>query len=317
MSVTAMSRFEGKPQKVIEALKKQISLSGLFTAQEIAQSILEKGQLKSFNDQEVLMIEGNNDQALYFLIYGKVSLHIKGRRLEYGREANYTVGELSATQNNHARTATVKADGQVVAVALSDDDFNEILAKYPEMYKGLFQDVAARLLERNLLLPQVNQRPKIFLISSVEALEVLKELQLELQHSGFRVIPWAGPTSFQAGYNIIDELMRHVNDCDFSVAIASPDDLTTSRDYTSASVRDNVIFEHGLFMGLLGKERALLAIDMKSDEKTKLPSDLQGVNPLRYSIDIDDGAKTANVATLAIALERHVKQHGVREKPKS
>ena len=51
--------------------------------------------------------------------------------------------------------------------------------------------------------------------------------------------------------------------------------MTESRGKPWPVPRDNVIFELGLFMGRLGKERAILM--EPRDEDVKLPSDLAGV----------------------------------------
>lgn len=308
-----LSRYQDHPEKITAALKKQKCLVGLSSAEKIAQEIYEKGELRGFKNEEVLITEGGADQPLYFLISGKVSLHVKGNRLPYGRLAGYTVGELSATQDDHLRTATVKADGEVVAVSLSDSRFNQLLNDYPEVYKGLFQDVAGRLLQRNDFLPSVNEKPTVFLISSAEANGVLKRLLVSLEYEDFDVIPWSGPASFQAGNSTIDELKRNLDLCDFAVAIASPDDTTTSRDNTSPSVRDNVIFELGFFMGVLGKERAFYAIDANSEVKAKVPSDLDGITPLRYKMEKGN----PNVQTMAIHLSERIKQLGLRQQPKN
>lgn len=67
---------------------------------------------------------------------------------------------------------------------------------------------------------------------------------------------------------------------DFAVLIATPDDVGTSRDTTYPVTRDNVIFELGLFVGAIGRERTYLLADTSTG--LKLPSDLSGLNRLPY-----------------------------------
>ena len=45
---------------------------------------------------------------------------------------------------------------------------------------------------------------------------------------------------------------------DFAAFIISPDDTVISRDAENLAPRDNVIFELGLFMGVLNRQRVFL-----------------------------------------------------------
>src|SRR5690606_21579892 len=69
---------------------------------------------------------------------------------------------------------------------------------------------------------------------------------------------------------------------DFAIAVAHPDDVTTSRDEDWPTPRDNVIFELGYFMGRLGRDRAILM--EPRGQKLKLPSDLAGITTIKYKL---------------------------------
>jgi predicted nucleotide-binding protein len=60
----------------------------------------------------------------------------------------------------------------------------------------------------------------------------------------------------------------------------------TSRDEQEAVPRDNCIFELGLFMGALGRERSLIVKPRGAD--IKMPSDLLGIMPLEYAAGTPD-----------------------------
>lgn len=61
--------------------------------------------------------------------------------------------------------------------------------------------------------------------------------------------------------------------------LLSPDEVT-SRGLVNAAPRDNIILELGLFVGALGRRRALMVQPEKT--KLKLPTDLLGVIAIRY-----------------------------------
>jgi len=84
------------------------------------------------------------------------------------------------------------------------------------------------------------------------------------------------------------------------------DDIVISREIEASAPRDNVIFELGLFMGHLGKERTLFAFP--KGQQSKLASDLQGVTPLHYK-DEDGKIDTTNLVTL---LKRKIAEKGVK-----
>lgn len=78
----------------------------------------------------------------------------------------------------------------------------------------------------------------------------------------------------------IEDLIRAANEHDFAVLFLTPDDMTSSRGRRRASPRDNVVFELGLFMGAMGRERTYLVVPKGRD--LKLPTDLLGVTHAAY-----------------------------------
>jgi predicted nucleotide-binding protein len=66
------------------------------------------------------------------------------------------------------------------------------------------------------------------------------------------------------------------------LAILQDDDITISRNIEQRAPRDNVIFELGLFMGLLTRRRTFIALPRGVDQK--LASDLKGLTPFEYKI---------------------------------
>lgn len=78
----------------------------------------------------------------------------------------------------------------------------------------------------------------------------------------------------------MESLESALNDADFAVLICVPEDRTDMRGQERATVRDNVIFELGLFIGRLSRLRTFL-ISPRNNE-FHLPSDLNGLTPEYY-----------------------------------
>jgi hypothetical protein len=64
------------------------------------------------------------------------------------------------------------------------------------------------------------------------------------------------------------------------VLLLTDDDVLEQRGQRRAAPRDNLIFEAGLCMGLLGPARTLLVQELDLD--LRLPSDLEGITRVRF-----------------------------------
>jgi hypothetical protein len=101
---------------------------------------------------------------------------------------------------------------------------------------------------------------------------------------------------FTLNEGVLERLLNIVNDYDFAVMIWGPDDVTESKGEPEASPRDNVIFECGLFMGRLGRDRVFVVCDESA--KVKVPSDFAGITLAYYkgSRIKDDGESAVRAA---------------------
>jgi predicted nucleotide-binding protein len=80
----------------------------------------------------------------------------------------------------------------------------------------------------------------------------------------------------------MEDLEREVNSADFAIAVVTGEDVVTSRKRRKVAPRDNVVFELGLFMGQLGRDRTVIVTPRGMN--LKLPSDLHGLNPLSFTM---------------------------------
>jgi predicted nucleotide-binding protein len=151
--------------------------------------------------------------------------------------------------------------------------------RFPQMWKGVSAMVARKLFERNDLIQPPNEYAKLFIISSAEARDVAYEIQAQLERDVFSTV-WTDGVFFAGAYTL-EALEKAVVESDFAIAVAQPDDLVTSRGTSTPTLRDNVLFELGLFMGKLSRHRAILIHPRVSG--LKLPSDLSGLTLLSYA----------------------------------
>src|SRR5262247_2466364 len=101
-------------------------------------------------------------------------------------------------------------------------------------------------------------KPRIFLGSSGKQEKLLQALTRGLDDVA-RVEPWT--TSFNPGTSTLERLLELTREVDFAAFVFAQDDWTTGAPSGSsqpgggagqASPRDNVVFEAGLFGGVLG-----------------------------------------------------------------
>lgn len=141
--------------------------------------------------------------------------------------------------------------------------------------------------------------PKLFIGSSQTNLRVAQVLANNLEQVA-DVKVW-NEGVFGMGYGFLETLVKTLEEYDFAAFILAPDDLTTSKEETKPAPRDNVLFESGLFMGVLGRDRVFLVYDETED--IKIPSDFGGVTLATYDgklIETKEASAAVREAVIAI-----------------
>ncbi len=136
--------------------------------------------------------------------------------------------------------------------------------------------------------------PRVFIGSSSAALTLARNIGEELKKDDDIEVKVWDDDILQSGAILLDGLLGFVNLFDFAVLVLSADDMTTSKGKRTESPRDNVIFELGMFMGVLGRRRAFPIIAYGQKGNLKLPTDLDGLLSTRL-----DGDKIEDASYLA------------------
>ncbi len=165
------------------------------------------------------------------------------------------------------------------------------------------------------------QSRELFIGSSREGLKYAKKLKElldpELQVYGIECILWNDPSVFTVGVTTIESLCQKANALKkyggYAVMVMTPDDEVHVRNEVRYVPRDNVIFELGLFLGYLGRERTYCVAP--SNVNIKMMSDWLGVTNATYKYAARQGSERLAVI-LKSATNRIVQTIDSVERPK-
>ncbi len=149
--------------------------------------------------------------------------------------------------------------------------------------------------------------PKVFIGSSVEGLSIAKAIQQNLDRVAQCAIWSQGIYGLTVG--LLETLVAKLESFDFAVLVLTPDDMIASREETKPCARDNVLFEFGLFVGCLGRERTFGVYNRTSG--IMLPSDLAGITLADFEYH-DDGNLQAALGAASTQIETAIAAQGVR-----
>lgn len=149
-------------------------------------------------------------------------------------------------------------------------------------------------------------KPRIFLGSSGKQAKLLQALTRGLEDIA-HVEPWT--TSFNPGTTTLERLLELTREVDFAAFVFAQDDWTAHTSAAEsesapgqASPRDNVVFEAGLFGGVLGMRRTFIL----HASGAKLPTDLLGLTCVRY----DGSTAAAEMKAVCQKLRNAIESEG-------
>jgi hypothetical protein len=147
-------------------------------------------------------------------------------------------------------------------------------------------------------------KPRIFLGSSGKQEKLVQALTRGLEDVA-QVQPWT--TSFHPGTTTLERLLEIAHEVDFAAFVFARDDWTSTTapavsESAQASPRDNVVFEAGLFGGILGMRRTFIL----HASGAKLPTDLLGLTCVRYG----EATTSAEVRVVNQKIRKAIEESG-------
>lgn len=149
-------------------------------------------------------------------------------------------------------------------------------------------------------------RPSVFIGSSSEGLPTAKAIRERLKDEA-EITLWHEGV-FGLGQGTLESLVNALDSFDFAILVLTPDDMVESRDQTWQSPRDNVLFECGLFMGRLGRDRTFIVYDKTCN--IKLPSDLAGITLAAYGSKPQGSALSAAIEEACVPIRDEINKRG-------
>ena len=148
----------------------------------------------------------------------------------------------------------------------------------------------------------------VFIGSSAEAIDIAREIELQL-NTYANTILWTH--SFQPSEHPIEALLRNAKQCNFAILVITPDDFVKSRNEEFLSPRDNILFELGLFMNQLGKERTFIICEEQAN--LKMPSDLLGVTTIKFRLRENLSTSLSPACTIMIKRIKNLEKYEQKE----
>ena len=247
-------------------------------AGEAIDDAINSGAVEHFDAGVAFIEQGERDKVIYFLLEGEVDILVNGRGIAR-RTAPDHVGEMAVVDPISKRSATVVTLEPCVLLRIEEERFTELANQYPRIWRNIAAEIAGRLRQRGKLVDKKSSTPRLFVGSSAEYLSVSHAIQEGLLHSDISVKVWTQDVFRPADFTLA-ALEREAMNSDFALFLFGNEDLVISRDDEQACPRDNVVFELGLFSGMLSSKRVYFAQEIGVE--IRVPSDLAGVTPIPY-----------------------------------
>ena len=151
-------------------------------------------------------------------------------------------------------------------------------------------------------------KPSVFIASSVENLHVARALHEELEFVA-EVTVW-NQGVFELSKYSLESLKEVLDSSDFGIFVFTPDDVVSIRGAAQGAVRDNVLFELGMFIGRLGRDRNFIVMPRNMEQEFHLPTDIIGITCGVYEPNRKDGKLRAALGPVSSQISRRIAELG-------
>lgn len=166
---------------------------------------------------------------------------------------------------------------------------HSVFQKSAELWNVLPNIFRDKILIDELIIENDNlkkyNKPRVFIGSSSEGYDLVEAIIEGLSKCAI-CVPWEKGV-FNLSSFAIDDLIKKTDEVQYAIFVFHPSDLSLKRGKLKDSVRDNVIFECGLFVSKLGR-RKVFFMAPDNHENLDIPSDLQGMNLGNYDNNLVD-----------------------------
>jgi hypothetical protein len=155
-------------------------------------------------------------------------------------------------------------------------------------------------------------KPSLFVGSSSESLDIAYAAQKNLEDVA-EVVVWTQGI-FELTRSYLESLLEALEDIEFGLFIFGPDDLIKIRGTEMVSARDNVVFELGLFIGRLGRDRSFILMP-KGSADFHLPTDLLGITTATFQSPSRPERLQAALGPACHDIRTAIRKHAVLRNP--
>lgn len=241
--------------------------------QDVIDQIMTDGAVVRYKKGQVVTKQGDSGESTFFILKGILDVLVNNRKVAE-RKAKECVGEMSVLDPTQNRCATLVAAEDTHLLQIPSKSMGQLLSENLSIIRNVAIELCCRLRERSRYHERPNSFPRIFIGSSLEGLSIAKKISKKLE--GVDAKLW-NKDVFNPSESNIEALVTQARSSDFALLVLTPDDLVRYRGKKVNAPRDNVIFELGLFMGAIGRDRTYL---LTTSKEMKIPSDLDGITRL-------------------------------------
>jgi predicted nucleotide-binding protein len=158
---------------------------------------------------------------------------------------------------------------------------------------------------------------RVFIGSSSKSLDIARQLKSVLIELAPRTAIIVWDEAFSPGQLLLQQIVHLVKEYDFGIFVFAADDVLqiqgrqtpngkryqqrVSGKSAEMTVRDNVLFEAGVFMGGLGHERTFIVIPRGLNMSLRTPTDLEGLLTANYRVKARNRNSVENHADIGSA----------------